>query len=73
MTTSHGLIYEDCFVTGYNVHFMAGFGVMLWLPLAIASLTIFMCGVKKANWDDGEEGDEDREGNQGILGRALPT
>lgn len=74
MTTSHGLTYEDCFATGYNVHFLAGFGVLLWLPLILASMAILLCGVKKSNWDDEDEDDPDREGgNMGILGRALPT
>ena len=75
MSTSHGLLYEDCFATGYNVHFMTGFGVMLWLPLLISCVTILLCGVSKrgGNWDD-EDGDEDdRDSGDGILGRPLPT
>ena len=78
MSTSHGITYEDCFATGYNVHFMAGFGVMLWLPLLVSFVTILLCSVsKKGNWDD-EDGAEDEQESRdnrslGILGRALPT
>eukprot|EP00523_Entomoneis_sp_CCMP467_P013838 CAMPEP_0168789190 /NCGR_PEP_ID=MMETSP0725-20121227/12723_1 /TAXON_ID=265536 /ORGANISM="Amphiprora sp., Strain CCMP467" /LENGTH=1231 /DNA_ID=CAMNT_0008839489 /DNA_START=20 /DNA_END=3715 /DNA_ORIENTATION=+ len=73
MSTSNGLSYEDCFATGYNVHFMTGFGAMLWLPLILAALTIFMCGVKKTDWSENTEEDEDRDSHHGFLGRALPT
>lgn len=72
MMTSHGLLYEDVFQIGYNVRFLSGFGVLLWLPLLIASATILFCGTKKSNWE--EEVDNDREGRSlGILGRALPS
>lgn len=73
MGTSHGIAYEDCFATGYNVHFMAGFGVMLWLPLILATITILLCGVKKAEWYDETDDHEERGNSHGILGRALPT
>lgn len=72
LTTSAGILHEDCFATGYNVHFMGGFGTLLWLPLLLAALTIVACGVKKANWDDDDDSDYENR-NQGILGRALPT
>ena len=71
--TSHGIIYEDSFSIGYNVRFLDGFGILLWLPLLVASVGILLCGAKKANWDD-EEFDGGRDGHRmGILGRALPT
>lgn len=72
--TSHGLLYEDTFHIGYNVHFMSGFDILLWLPLFIASATIFFCGVKKTNWNDDDFVDDDRNGhNLGILGRTLAS
>jgi hypothetical protein len=73
MRTSHGLLYEDTFHMGYNVHFMDGFGSLLVIPLLVASLTIFLCGAKKASWDD-EEMDGEREDNgRGILDQELPS
>ena len=71
--TSHGLLYEDVFHIGYNVHFLNGFGVLLWLPLIITALTILVCGAKRTNWDEEEEGERDGD-NLGILGRgSLPS
>ncbi|GKY92953.1 hypothetical protein MPSEU_000264200 [Mayamaea pseudoterrestris] len=40
LTTSHGLVYEDVFHLGYNIHYMSGFGVLLWLPLISFGLII---------------------------------
>jgi len=75
MQTSHGILYEDRFSIGYNVRFLDGFGILLWLPLLLASVGILLCGAKKANWDDEDFDDGVRDGNSrlGILGRALPT
>jgi hypothetical protein len=70
MKTSHGLIYEDTFHIGYNVHFMDGFGSLLVIPLLVASVTILLCGAKKASWDD-EEFDETN--SRGILDQELPA
>lgn len=73
LQTSHGLIYEDTFSIGYNVKFLDGFGILLWLPLLVSAIAILMCGAKKSNWDD-DEFDGGREGRSlGILGRSLPT
>ena len=75
MYTSHGLVYEDNFSVGYNVRFLHGFGILLWLPLILASTAIFLCGTKKSNWEDEDFDDDKRDGSsgQGILGRALPS
>ena len=74
LLTTHGLMYEDSsFTVRYNVNFMNGFDILLWLPLVLASVAILLCGAKKANWDD-EEFDGGRDGQGlGILGRALPS
>ena len=72
LKSTHGIIYEDTFHLGYNVNYMKGFGFMLWLPLLLASIAIFLCGTKKTQWDDeGYDGD-DFNGSQGILGGPLP-
>jgi hypothetical protein len=71
LKTSHGLVYEDSFHLGYNVHYMDGFGLLLWMPLAIASICIFLCGTTKAQWDN--EAANDPNGRQGIVGSALPS
>jgi hypothetical protein len=75
LKTTHGLTYEDNFHLGYNVHYMDGFGILLWLPLVAAAICIVICGRKKGHWDDDEFGVSERSGqNLGILGRAtLPT
>ena len=75
MTTSHGLIYEDSFAIAYNVHFLNGFGVLIWLPLCVACITIVLCGAKRTDWNEEYHEDEAREvaSNMGILGRTLPT
>lgn len=74
MLTSHGLIYEDMFSIGYNVGFLDGLGVLLWLPLLVTAIVILLCGAKRTNWDDEENDSSGREGqNLGILGRGLPT
>lgn len=71
LKTSHGLFYEDSFHIGYNVNYMSGFSVLLWLPLTIATVFIFLMGAKNHNlkWDE-----EDFESNgKGILvSRYLP-
>jgi len=54
LRTSHGLIYEDVFHLGYNVHYMDGLGTLLWLPLSLAAILIFICSKKKIDWDDDE-------------------
>lgn len=68
LRTSHGLQYEDVFHLGYNVHYMDGFGLLLWLPLFLASIFIVSCSKRKANWDDDEYDEVARGKNQGILG-----
>lgn len=74
MISSHGLVYEDSFAIGYNVHFLNGFGVLLWLPLCVACVTIVLCGAKRSNWNDEDYDDDARENaSLGILGRSLPT
>ena len=74
MVTSSGLVYEDSFAIGYNVHFLDGFGILLWLPLCIACATMVLCGAKRSNWNDEDYDDEARDSsNLGILGRSLPT
>jgi len=66
LKTSHGLIYEDVFHIGYNVNYMSGFSILLWLPLTIATICVFLMGAKKQNqnWDD----DDFQSSGQGILG-----
>lgn len=80
MLTSHGIIYEDQFSIGYNVKFLDGFGILLWLPLLVASAGILLCGTRRtADWEDeefdagGGGGVGGRNHRLGILGRALPT
>lgn len=71
MKSTHGIYYEDIFHVGYNVHFMDGFGLLLYLPLFLAAIPIFFCSKKKANWDDDDFGEDERDGKGlGILGRA---
>ena len=77
LKTSHGLVYEDVFHLGYNVNYMDGFGILLWLPLLLATVCIFLCGVEKTgHWDDDDfdsTGTQDRRSSQqGILGGPLP-
>lgn len=73
MLTSHGLLYEDTFHIGYNVRFMDGFGILLWLPLLMAAVPILLFGTRKRNWEDTET-DRDHDGHTlGILGRSLPS
>jgi len=72
LRTSHGLIYEDSFHLGYNVHYMDGFGLLLWLPLLLSAIVILTCSKRKADWDD-EEYDvaaRGRGNSQGILGAS---
>ena len=70
LRTSHGLIYEDVFHVGYNVHYMDGVGLLLWLPLILAAVFILFCSKKKATWDDDEYDEAARGKNQGILGSS---
>ncbi|GAX27828.1 hypothetical protein FisN_13Hh065 [Fistulifera solaris] len=74
LRTSHGLVYEDNFPVRYNIHFMEGLGVLLWLPLLLASAAILFCGSRKGSLED-DDLTEIRGSNSslGILGRALPT
>jgi hypothetical protein len=67
LRTTHGLIYEDTFHLGYNVHYMDGFGFLLWFPLFLSAILIVACSKRKATWDD-EEFDDARGRGQGILG-----
>eukprot|EP00980_Cylindrotheca_fusiformis_P024947 scaffold12769_cov141-Cylindrotheca_fusiformis.AAC.7 len=69
LKSTHGIIYEDAFQIGYNVNYMKGFGMLLWLPLVIASLCIVLLGNRTSHWEDDDyEGD----GQNGILGSPLP-
>jgi hypothetical protein len=72
LKTTHGLVYEDIFHLGYNVNYMGGFGLLLWLPLAIASACILLCGTSKSHWDDDDYEGDSRNDRQGILGSSLP-
>jgi hypothetical protein len=71
LKTTHGLVYEDIFHLGYNVNYMGGFGLLLWLPLVIASACILLCGTSKSHWDDDDYVGDGRNGGQGILD-SLP-
>lgn len=71
MRTSHGIFYHDSFQVGYNVHFMDGFGVLLWLPLVLSAIAILLCGAKKPDWSDESFDDGRGDNNLGILGRAI--
>ena len=62
LKTSHGLIYEDAFHIGYNVNYMGGFSLLLWLPLTIATICVFLMGAKKSQ--------EFQSNGQGILGNT---
>jgi hypothetical protein len=68
LRTSHGLLYEDTFHLGYNVHYMDGFGLLLWLPLFLAAIFIMSCSKRKASWDDDEYDEAARGKSTGILG-----
>ena len=70
LKTSHGLTYEDAFHIGYNVNYMNGFSMLLWLPLTIATICVFLMGAKKSqSWEDD---DYESSSGQGILGGNLP-
>ena len=71
LRTTHGLLYEDMFHLGYNVHFMDGFALLLWLPLLLAALIILFCSRQRASWDEDEYDDGARGRNQGILGTTT--
>ena len=68
LKTTHGVIYEDIFHLGYNVHYMDGYATLLWLPLCLAAFFIVVCSRKKANWDDEDADVLARGRSQGILG-----
>jgi hypothetical protein len=70
LRTTHGLMYEDSFHLGYNVHYMDGFGLLLFLPLILAATLILLCSRQKAAWDDEEYDEVARGKNQGILGSS---
>jgi hypothetical protein len=71
LKTTHGLVYEDAFHIGYNVNYMDGFGLLLWLPLTIATVAAFLLGSRKTHWEDEDYQGDTRNGKQGILGN-LP-
>ncbi|GAX12605.1 hypothetical protein FisN_13Lh065 [Fistulifera solaris] len=74
LRTSHGLVYEDNFPVRYNIHFMEGLGILLWLPLLLASAAILFCGSRKGSLEDDDLTEiRGSTGSLGILGRALPT
>ena len=68
LTTTHGLVYEDTYHLGYNVNYMGGFALLLWLPLVLASITIFLFGRKEGHWDDEDYQPPSGDRGQGILG-----
>lgn len=68
MRTSHGIVYEDMFHIGYNVNYLDGFGLLLWLPLLIAAITIFLGSSRNVRWDDEDYENQERGGGLGILG-----
>ena len=69
MRASNGIVYEDTFHVGYNVNYMDGFGLMLWLPLLLAAITIFLGSSRNVRWDDDDYENSDRNGGGlGILG-----
>ena len=70
MHTSNGIVYEDTFHVGYNVNYMDGFGLMLWLPLFLATVTIFLGSSRHiSRWDEDDyERDERNGAGLGILG-----
>jgi len=66
LRTTHGIVYEDTFHIGFNVDYMGGLWLIVFLPLVLASIPIFMFR-RKPNWEE----DEDYGGSRnGILGRA---
>ena len=68
LRTTHGIVYEDTFHIGFNVDYMGGLWLIVFLPLVLASIPIFMFR-RKPNWEE----DEDYGGSRnGILGRAPP-
>ena len=70
LKTTHGLTYEDAFHIGYNVNYMDGFSLLLWLPLTIATIAVFLMGANKSqSWEDE---DFESSNGKGILGGGLP-
>lgn len=63
--TSNGIVFEDTFTVAYNVGFLDGLGMLLWLPLLIVSTIVLFYGQANPERDDSESGGP-------ILGR-LPT
>jgi hypothetical protein len=68
LRTTHGIVYEDTFHIGFNVDYMGGLWLIVFLPLILASIPILIFR-RKPNWEE----DEDYGGSRsGILGRAPP-
>lgn len=66
LRTTHGIVYEDTFHIGFNVDYMGGLWLIVWLPLVLASIPMLMFK-RKPNWEE----DEDYGGSRsGILGRS---
>jgi len=72
MKTTHGLVYEDTFHIGYNVNYMSGLDVLLWLPLTIATIIIYLFVTPKTHWDDDDYEGSGKNDMTGLLGRELP-
>ncbi|CAB9500428.1 expressed unknown protein [Seminavis robusta] len=68
MRGSNGLVYEDMFHVGYNVNYMDGFGILLWFPLLLAAVAIFLGSSRNVRWDDDDYENGNRGGGLGILG-----
>ena len=68
LRTTHGIVYDDTFHIGFNVDYMGGLWLIVFLPLVLASIPIFMFR-RKPNW---EEDDDFGTSRTGILGRAPP-
>jgi hypothetical protein len=73
LSTSHGLVYEDVYHLGYNVHYMSGFGTLLWIPLVFFSLVIVLYGTRINNSERDDDGVLGNESAGRSRGRALPT
>lgn len=67
---SNGIVYEDTFTVAYNVGFLDGLGMLLWLPLLIVSTVVLFYG--KDDSDERDRQDDADSVGGAILGR-LPT